>query len=841
MSVRALSIYNPAAQDPETLRRNFVAREEVLADLVDAIRRETLESVAHHWLLLGQRGFGKTTLLHRLALSVREDSALSEVWIPLLFPEEQYNIASLAEFWRNCLDALSDAVELTNAPHAAELDAAQAGLDNRNAQRALDALLDGGKRIGRRLLLLIDNIDFVFERISEAEAWALRAELQRPGGPMVIAAAIQPLEASFNYEQAFYEFLQVRQLDALEFVEVQRMVVALAERNKRPDIAAEARDNPARLQALQLFTGGNPRTVSMLFRVLAQGLDGDVERDIENLLDQCTPLYKARIESLPLQQQRVFVQVALAYDPQTAAQVENRVGLGINATSSQLSKMLRAGLLRRGPMQGKRQSFEVAERFFNIWYLMRISRRERTKLLWLAKFMRSFYVDDSASLIATAKRLLDSNRSTAVQHAVREMLVGVEVPIELRERLFDHEILAQYLKQIHVALDEGEPESLVALKIELERQLENGSTHWMTRFLLALVFVKLREPKPAIEIAERLLEQSPNFVAAWGISAIAYFLDGQWSKAEAAARRLLEYRHDPSIEMLLIAALFSGGALDEGYLLLEKRLHDGTVAGYVARRAARTLVNAARFGEARQVYGVLVDRVEDPGDFLDYAQLLLNQGEFKNAEALARRALDRWPDHPVRIVLSVALMNQSRFQECLSEISRFCEIEPANPGALWLRAMSANLAEEPAIAFESIARGLKIDMQRSDLLQLAAYVWKKGPFAKRDAASAIETILKSAMAQAMPNDFVQGTLIALRRPQRIVASLYLTMETAGFAKALSERYPAAELAFAMVATENLERFAAAASEIRAATLQILDRHARKVAQKIRIHLAAHID
>ena len=431
--LRELSVYNPGAQSEAALKQNFIARTEVLDELLAGLMRESSTSVARHVLLIGQRGMGKTTLLHRLELAVRETPELDAIWLPLTFPEEQYNIASLGEFWRNCFDALIDTVERRQLGDTKRLDALQERLLATDSDGALRALMEAAANLKKRPLLLIDNLDFVLERISETEAWALRAELQRPGGSMVIGSAVQPLEQGFSYSLAFYDFLHARFLDAMNFAETRALVSELALRHQRPEIAEEMRHNPARLSPLQLFTGGNPRTVVLLFRVLAQGLDHGAQKDIEDLLDLCTPLYKARIEALPMQQQRIFIDIALAYDPQTANDVDQRLKLGINAVSAQLNKMLRSGVLRKGPNLGKRFSFEVAERFFNIWYLMRASRRERNKLIWLARFLRDWYANDPKALCKAAADLMTQNSDPAAVYAVMEMTDGLDEARALRQ------------------------------------------------------------------------------------------------------------------------------------------------------------------------------------------------------------------------------------------------------------------------------------------------------------------------------------------------------------------------------------------------------------------------
>jgi tetratricopeptide (TPR) repeat protein len=424
-TLRNLSVYNPGTQSSESLKRGFIVRTEVLDALVQVLRTETPESCAKHQLLIGQRGMGKTTLLYRLALAIREDPSLTAIWLPLNFQEEQFNVTDLSVFWRNCLDALIDAAEAQGLP-VAEFDALQQRLSNKDADTTLAAFMQAAAQLKRRPLLLVDNLDMVFDRINQTQAWALRATLQEPGAPMIIGAATQPLEQHYDHSQPFYDFLQVRWLDQLDFSETQSLLMRLARDHDLHALQVELARNPARLVPLHLFSGGNLRTLMLLFKVLADGVNHDVQKDIEDLLDACTPLYKARIEALPAQQQAVFVAVALAFDPISAADLDQQLQLGINAVSAQLNKLVQSGLLRKAPTaESKRLRFEVAERFFGIWYLMRANRRDRSRMQWLARFLRDWYASDSAALNQTAETLLAQASDSSGIHAALMTADGV--------------------------------------------------------------------------------------------------------------------------------------------------------------------------------------------------------------------------------------------------------------------------------------------------------------------------------------------------------------------------------------------------------------------------------
>src|SRR5258708_1463875 len=110
-SLFTVVIYNPALLKKEDLIRGFVARQALLYRLLDDLRREAPGKTPQHHLIIGQRGLGKTMLLRRLAFAIEDDPGLAAAWMPLVFPEEQYNVANLADFWLNCVDALSDALD----------------------------------------------------------------------------------------------------------------------------------------------------------------------------------------------------------------------------------------------------------------------------------------------------------------------------------------------------------------------------------------------------------------------------------------------------------------------------------------------------------------------------------------------------------------------------------------------------------------------------------------------------------------------------------------------------------------------------------------------------------
>lgn len=400
-------VYNPQSLSKGEALAQFHARQAAYQSLIDLLHEER----PSHVLIIGTRGMGKTTLLQRVRYGVEDDATLNNRYLALVFPEEQYNVNRLHHFLLNTVDALADAVErLGNDKLLARIEAfielAAKFSQEEIEQRVPQFLAEVGREMRRSLLLLVDNADRLFETIEDREQWSLRELLSSRPDLTLFGATTQASDGIYGTDRAFFEFFKVHRLTPLTFGEVRALLLQLSEAVEEPEgekgsarrrveewLAADA----ARLRTLVQLTGGNPRTTVLLFHLVLDGLTGSAREYLEQLLDQCTPGYKSRVDDLPPQAQQVLDAVSLRWDPVTAMDVASDTGLETTAVSTQLTRLVRQGLLEKAdPGDSKKSLYQVAERFFNIWYLMRASRRVRARLRWFVEFLRVFF--DSGEL-----------------------------------------------------------------------------------------------------------------------------------------------------------------------------------------------------------------------------------------------------------------------------------------------------------------------------------------------------------------------------------------------------------------------------------------------------------
>lgn len=400
MSMRLSPLHNPALLPGETLLAEFTARGSLLRRVLDIIRDNHPGCPPQHLLLIGPRGMGKSTMLWAIAHSINlREANLKKQWHPVVFDEESRRIGDLADFWLECISQWE--VSTGNPGGSAETLLDHRPKDIEHAAREM--FLKLVEQDGRRVVLLIDNIDAIFTNINDQGAeHRLRAFLMESDRVMVIGTAPAPFPEMFSIDRPFYDFFRIFDLKPLTFEETRSCLLDLARQRGDETIRNALESASGRLRSIHLLTGGNPRLMKTFYRLLGEGLQKETREELEALLDEFTPYFKAIVDSLPPQQQKVFDAIALAWNPVEVAKVSRQTRLPSNQVSAQIRSMVRAGLLSEIPITSKKKSYLLADRFSNIHYLMRHGRIARTRFDWFVAMARLVFEDeDFAKNIAT--------------------------------------------------------------------------------------------------------------------------------------------------------------------------------------------------------------------------------------------------------------------------------------------------------------------------------------------------------------------------------------------------------------------------------------------------------
>ncbi|MDP8220482.1 MAG: hypothetical protein P9X26_03995 [Candidatus Stygibacter frigidus] len=379
-----IKIYNPANQTKQQLINNFVVRLELFQEIFKAIKTSKMVSPEQHYIIQGIRGQGKTTLLLRLAYEIQKDPELNKWLIPVIFSEEQYSNRKLYKLW----ELTADCLKYEPGFESLYTDMQKLNDDIDYEINCFQLLENRLKHNKKKLVLFIDNINDMFDKFKKKDCQRLREVLQQTCELRIIGASSVSIEFHYEYEQPFYEFFRTPKLKGLTLPETQTLLLKLGEYYKSERVKEIVEEQTGRIEALRRLTGGVIRNIVLLFNIFVDEEDGNAFNDLEEVLDNVTPLYKHRMDNLSPQQQEIMDFIALNWDAVSTKEIAAKVKEDSRAVSSQIKLLIKNNLIEKQKTNTKNHLYRLSERFFNIWYLMRHGgKKEENKIKWLVEFL----------------------------------------------------------------------------------------------------------------------------------------------------------------------------------------------------------------------------------------------------------------------------------------------------------------------------------------------------------------------------------------------------------------------------------------------------------------------
>ncbi len=448
-------------QSDDAVREQFVIRRHELASVLEVLRGNMAASSCRHVLVVAPRGRGKTMLLARVAAEIRTDVALSEHLLPVRFMEESWEIFTPADFWLETLFHLARESAGYDPEVAREVRETHADLTGRWGEetlgaRALAAVLWAADRLGRQLVLMVENVQALCDTVDDDFGWTLREVLQSEPRIMLLATATSRFQGLDDAREPFFELFRIVELEPLSTEECR----ALWQIISGDAVSVRA------LRPLEILTGGSPR---LLVTVAGRGQLWSLLRlmeEVVTLIDAHTASVRHTMSVLPKTERRVYSAVLDLWRPSTTGEIAARARLDVRTVSTILGRLVdRGALIRQG--SGKKRHYGTAERLASLSYKLRRERGAAAVVHNLIRFMVAFYgeaepAERSGACMAARSPVMGENMERMVTRLLEidRVVSGMRQPVPEELPSGQAEPL---LQELWTAFDAGEFRQVIEL------------------------------------------------------------------------------------------------------------------------------------------------------------------------------------------------------------------------------------------------------------------------------------------------------------------------------------------------------------------------------------------
>ncbi len=412
---RPIRKFNPGTLQPdEEVIEQFVVRKHELDIVLDVLRGNVDSPSCQHVLVVAPRGRGKTMLLARVAAELRTAGELTSRLFPVRFMEESQEIFNLADFWLETLFHLARESATHDPELAQELRETHAALTTRWRERALEeyaraAVLAAADRLGKKLVLMVENLQALCENVNDDFGWKLRGALQSEPQIILLATATSRFEGLDDAQEPFFELFRIVDLQRLDTDECRRLWQVVS-----GDTVSRREIRP-----LQILTGGNPRLLVIVAGFAQHRSLRQLMEELVKLIDEHTEYFRSHLEVLAKTERRVYIAVIDLWQASRTGEIAARARMDVRTVSTMLGRLVDRGVvIVEG--SGKKRLYS-AERLYSIYYKLRRERDEAAVIGSFIYFMVSFYSEDELAEMS-GTLMAEAAKSKAIREGIKRAM-----------------------------------------------------------------------------------------------------------------------------------------------------------------------------------------------------------------------------------------------------------------------------------------------------------------------------------------------------------------------------------------------------------------------------------
>ncbi len=390
------SVYRPGLSSIDQLKKTVVGQQEIIAGLLAVLEQYADELSPNHTLFVGPHGIGKTHLLKLLTDKIVRSRSLTQKYWVITFPVDNHGITSLALL---LLEIIKQLKEATNDQFWEEVQAECSNSDDVSIRDLVTkSLKNYHDNKSRRFLILFENFDAFFSDLAENQESfkEFAAFLSECDFVMFVGTATAANTANASYNNPPFSLFNVRPLYELDLEQTQRLILKHLKYDQQAELLKRFSNLNSKILVLYQFTGGNPRLILLLYKLLTNEDSQGIKSLFEELLDRVTPFYQERMQSLPTIDRSLLATLAsLESEYNTYASLTTDLRISTPQCHASVGRLLEHGYLNSSvhPNNKRSKIFYIKEGFFELWLSIGQLKDPKRFLPFLGEFLKKWYAN----------------------------------------------------------------------------------------------------------------------------------------------------------------------------------------------------------------------------------------------------------------------------------------------------------------------------------------------------------------------------------------------------------------------------------------------------------------
>jgi tetratricopeptide (TPR) repeat protein len=404
--------FNPYDLPEKTLRAIATGRERVLEQILGIIERNAEGGRVQHLQIIAPRGYGKSFLMRMVqsALMARVKEGLPVILA--LLPEEQHNVDAPSRLL-NEIQRILEGRPARDAVGGAFTESDEAW---DQALTALDASIAARLPEGRGIAVaIVENFDRLISEVFRdgQDQSRLRALMDRSGGRLMLLATATR-QADADYEKRLFHATRPMELEPWKEEFCLTFFEKLRDHREKEKMSPRLQ---AKARAIAHFIGGSPRMATVLADVLDTNDSLRVAEVLEELVDELTPYYKHRIESLSRRARTLLDALLRMGEPRTQSEIAARLGTVQGRIAEPFNELrARSEVVGVKAQHSAEMLYHVGDRLMAYYYRRRhLNPGESTSLLeGIIEFLELYYTPEERQTEAERLRAMGRMEDAAV-------------------------------------------------------------------------------------------------------------------------------------------------------------------------------------------------------------------------------------------------------------------------------------------------------------------------------------------------------------------------------------------------------------------------------------------